>query len=184
MTAQGLILSYQGKTPIIHGSCFIAPHASIVGDVEIGENSNVWYNCVIRGDVNIVRIGKDTNIQDGTVIHVATFGQGSFIGDRVTIGHAALIHACTIEDDAFVGMQACVMDGAKVETGAMLAAGALLTANKTVPSGQLWAGRPAKYVRDLNEKDLKTMAWSWAHYVKLAEQHRVSLEGLSKANKP
>lgn len=173
---QGLILPYQGKSPIVDESCFIAPHASIVGDVEIGKNSNIWYNCVVRGDVNIVRIGEDTNIQDGTVIHVATFGQGSFIGDRVTIGHAALIHACTIEDDAFVGMQACVMDDAKVEAGGMLAAGALLTPGKVVPSGQLWAGRPARYVRDLNEDDIKTMKWSWAHYVKLAQQHVESLK--------
>jgi carbonic anhydrase/acetyltransferase-like protein (isoleucine patch superfamily) len=165
------ILPFEGKMPQIDSSAIITPNVSIIGDVEIGARSNIWFGCVLRGDVNEIRVGEDTNIQDCTVIHVATHGQGSYIGNRVTIGHSALIHACTIEDDAFVGMQACVMDGAKLEKGAMLAAGALLTPGKTVPSGQLWAGRPARYVRDLNDDDRKTMQWSWAHYVKLAQRH-------------
>ncbi len=172
-----VILPFEGKSPIIHPSCFIAPLAAVSGDVVIGENSNVWFNCVVRGDVNEIRIGRDTNIQDGTVIHVATHGQGSYIGDRVTVGHMALIHACTVEDDAFVGMQACVMDGAKIESWAMVAAGSLVTPDKIVPSGQLWAGRPARYVRDLNDEDRARMKWSWAHYVTLAQRHVQSIAG-------
>lgn len=169
------ISSYQDRSPRIHESCFIAPQAVVIGDIEIGQGSNIWYNCVLRGDVNEIRIGENTNIQDGTIVHVATHGQGSYIGDRVTIGHMALIHACTIEDDAFIGMKACIMDGAKIEEGAYVAAGALVTPGKIIKSGQLWAGSPAKYMRDITEDDRKIMDWSWAHYVKLAEKHRASL---------
>lgn len=175
VSMKNAILPFEGKVPVIHLSCFIAPMAAVSGDVVIGENSAIWFNCVVRGDVNEIRIGRDTNIQDGTVIHVATHGQGSYIGDRVTVGHMALIHACTIEDDGFVGMQACVMDGARIESGAMLAAGSLLTPGKVVPRGQLWAGRPARYVRDINDDDRKLMEWSWAHYVKLARRHMDSI---------
>lgn len=171
-----IILPFEGKYPQIHETCFIAPHASVVGDIEIGAHSNIWYNCVLRGDVNEIRIGENTNIQDGTVIHVATHGQGSYIGDRVTIGHMALIHACTIEDDAFVGMKAVIMDGAKVEKGAYVAAGALVTPGKVVKTGEVWAGTPAKYMRDVSEQDIKTMLWSWDHYVKLANRHVNSIK--------
>lgn len=170
-----MILKYKDIIPKIDESCFIAPQVVVIGDVEVGKNTNIWYNSVVRGDVNEIRIGENTNIQDGTVIHVATFGQGTYIGDRVTIGHLALIHACTIEDDAFIGMKACIMDGAKVEKGAYVAAGALVTPGKVVKSGQVWAGSPAKYMRDVNENDLKTMQWSWDHYVKLAQEHKVSI---------
>jgi carbonic anhydrase/acetyltransferase-like protein (isoleucine patch superfamily) len=170
------ILPYKDKSPKIDASCFIAPQVVVVGDVEIGKNTNVWYGCVLRGDVNEIRIGENTNIQDGTVIHVATFGQGSYIGDRVTVGHMALIHACTIEDDAFIGMKAIIMDGAKVEKGAYVAAGALVTPGKVVKSGEVWAGSPAKYMRDVNEKDLEVMNWSWDHYVKLAANHVKSIK--------
>ena len=168
------ILSYNDMRPTIHDTCLIADGVRIIGDVEIGENTSIWYNCVLRGDVNMIRIGTDTNIQDGTVIHVATHGKGTHIGSRVTVGHAALLHDCTLQDDAFVGMQACVMDGAIVESRAMLAAGALLTPGKTVPSGELWAGRPARFVRQLTPDDFKLIDWSWPHYVKLGQNHKQS----------
>lgn len=169
------ILSYKGIFPKIHDSAFIAPSASVVGDVQIGEDSNIWYNCTLRGDVNDIKIGKRTNIQDGTVIHVTTDFQGTYVGDDVTVGHLAILHACTIEDFGFVGMQACVMDGAVVESHGMLAAGALLTPNKRVPSGELWAGSPAKYMRDLTDKERAYLKWSAPHYVELGREHKVSL---------
>lgn len=169
-----VILPYKDIFPTIHETVLAAPNTSIVGDVVIGEGSSVWYGTTIRGDVNIIRIGNDTNIQDGTVIHVATFGQGTHIGDRVTIGHQALLHDCTIEDEAYIGMQSCIMDGAVVESRAFVAAGSLVTAGKRVPSGQLWAGRPAKYMRDLTEDDYKLIQWSWPHYKKLAAEHKQS----------
>lgn len=176
-----MIKPFQNKNPAIHPSVFIADSADIIGDVEIGENSNIWYQTVIRGDVNFIRIGKNTNIQDGTIIHVASnenvtlqekgVGDGypTIIGDNVTVGHMALLHACTIGNDCLIGMKACIMDGAVVENNAWVAAGSLVTPGKTVKSGQLWMGSPAKYVRDLTQQDHKMIAWSWRNYVQLAQ---------------
>jgi len=169
-----IILPYKGIMPTIDASAFVAPNASVVGDVVIGANSTIWYGATMRGDVNIIRIGANTNIQDGTVIHVSTGGQGTHIGDNVTVGHLAMLHDCTLETDAYVGMTACVMDGAVVEGKAFVAAGALVTPGKRVPAGQLWAGRPAKYLRDLTEDDYKMMAWSGPHYVRLGQDHKNS----------
>jgi len=167
-----LIKPYQSIMPSIDDTCFIADNTSIIGDTTIGAGTSVWYGTTIRGDVNIIRIGADTNIQDGTVIHVATNGQGTHIGDRVTVGHMALLHDCTIEDEAYIGMQSCIMDGAIVQSRAFVAAGSLVTLGKTIPSGQLWGGRPARYMRDLTDDDYKLMDWSWSHYKKVAAEHR------------
>ena len=167
-----LILPYKDILPKIDESAFIAVNAAVMGDVVIGANSSIWYGCTVRGDVNIIRIGAGTNIQDGTVIHVATRGSGTHIGDNVTVGHMALLHDCRLENEAYVGMGTIVMDGAVVESRAFVAAGALVTPGKIVPTGQLWAGRPAKYVRDLNEDDYKLMDWSGPHYVRLGVEHK------------
>lgn len=166
-----ILTPYKNKTPRIGSNVFIAPNVPLVGDVEIGEESSIWYNCVLRGDVNDIKIGRRTNIQDGTVIHVSNSLQGTYIGDDVTVGHMALLHACTVGDGAFIGMKACVMDGAKVESGAMVAAGALVTPGKCVPSGQLWAGSPAKFMRDLTDKEKEYLLWSAQHYVRLAKEY-------------
>ena len=165
------ILPYRDTKPTIHPDAVVLNGVVVVGDVHIGAGSTIWYNSVIRGDVNVVRIGCDSNIQDGTVIHVAKHGQGSFIGDRVTIGHMALIHACTIADDAFVGMRAVVLDGARIEPFGMLAAGAMLTPNKILPSGELWAGSPARKMRDLTEADYEVMRRTVPRYAKLGIEH-------------
>lgn len=166
------ILTYKGITPTIHESAYIAPNAYIIGDVHIGADSNIWYGCTIRGDVNIIRIGAGTNIQDQTMIHVATRGHGTHIGDNVTVGHMAMLHDCTLESEAYVGMQAMVMDGAVIESRAFVAAGALVTPAKRVLKGQLWAGRPAKHLRDLNDDDYAMMDWSGPHYVRLGQEHK------------
>lgn len=163
------ILPFRGKTPRIADDAWIAPNATIIGDVEIGPRSSVWFNCTVRGDVNIIRIGDGTNIQDGTVIHVDSKKYGTFVGDNVLVGHMALIHACLIEDGAFVGMKACVMDGAIVERGAMVAAGALVPPGKVVPSGQLWAGVPAQYIRDLRPEEVAGMEDAARRYADLAD---------------
>lgn len=168
------ILPYKNTLPTIHPETFIAPTAVVIGDVQVGKGTNIWYGAVLRGDVNKIRIGDDTNIQDGCVVHVATYGQGTHVGSRVTVGHMALLHDCTVGDDAYIGMQACVMDGAVVEAGAFVAAGALVTPKKTIPSGQLWGGSPAKYLRDLNDDDRKMMKWSAPHYVELGKEHAKS----------
>ncbi len=168
------ILPYKGVSPSVHKNAFVAPSASVIGDVHIDENSNVWYGCVLRGDVNDIRIGKNTNIQDGTVIHVTHGGHSTFVGDCVTVGHNAILHACHVESFGFVGMQACVMDGAVIEGFSMLAAGALLTPGKRIPKGQLWAGSPAKYMRDLTDKEIEYIKWSATHYAKLGQEHKSS----------
>ncbi len=173
----GIILPYRGVLPRIAESAFIAPTATIIGDVEIGPDSNIWFGCVIRGDVNEVRIGERTNIQDGTVIHVSRETFGTYIGDHITIGHMALIHACTLEDGCFIGMQATVMDGCVVAGGAMVAAGALVTPGKRVGSGQLWAGKPAKRVRELSTADRENMAATAPHYVRLAREYMDAAHG-------
>lgn len=168
-----VILPYKGISPKIHGSVFVAPTAAIIGDVEIGAESNIWFGCSIRGDVNDIKIGARTNIQDGTVIHVTRNVQGTYIGDEVTVGHMALLHACTIGNQAFIGMQACVMDEAVVEDRAMVAAGALVTPGKTVPSGQLWAGRPARYMRDMTEEERAYLKISADNYATLAKDYKM-----------
>ncbi len=167
----GLILPYEAAFPKISPDAFIAQNAVIIGDVEIGSQSGIWYGCVIRGDVNEIRIGERTNIQDGTVLHVSGNGQGTYLGNGITVGHMALVHACTVEDDAFIGMKACVMDGCYIESGAMVAAGALVTPGKRVKSGELWAGSPARYKRHLTEDDKKTAIYIVEHYVELGQQY-------------
>lgn len=169
------ILPFEGYTPVIHETAFIAPSADVIGNVEIGADSSVWYSCVLRGDVNEIRIGARTNIQDGTIIHVATHGQGAYIGDDVSIGHMAVIHACTLESGSFVGMKACVMDGAKVESGGLVAAGALVPPGRVVKSGEVWAGVPAKNIRDIGPSEKQMMDWTAPHYVTLAKRHKESL---------
>ena len=176
-TVNGHLLPFKSKRPKIDPSVFVAHGAAVIGDVEIGRDSAVWYNCVLRGDVNEIRIGERVNLQDATVIHVSTHGQGTYIGNDVSVGHQALLHACTLEDGAFVGMKAVVMDAARVAGGGMLAAGALLTPGKVVKSGELWTGWPAKFRRDLTDEDREMMRWTAAHYVDLAREHAATLAG-------
>jgi carbonic anhydrase/acetyltransferase-like protein (isoleucine patch superfamily) len=167
-----MIRDFKGKNPVIDETAFIAENAFIIGDVTIGRDTGIWFGCILRGDVNDIKIGERTNIQDGTVIHVSSTTQGTYIGDDVTIGHMALIHACTIGDRAFIGMQACVMDDAKIENEAMVAAGALVTSGKIIPSRQLWAGRPAKYVRDLRDDEIEFLKFSAERYVRLSKDYK------------
>ena len=180
-----LILPFHGILPKIHPTAFIAPGAVIIGDVEIGAESSVWFGCVIRGDVNKVRIGARTNIQDGTVIHVASGdqpvsahskipldGYPTLIGDDVTVGHMVLLHACTVESRGFVGMKSIVMDGSKISSNSMLATGALLTPGKSIPPGELWTGSPAKLWRKLTPDDLAQFDLRTNQYVKLAAEYR------------
>ncbi|HEU4827045.1 MAG TPA: gamma carbonic anhydrase family protein [Dongiaceae bacterium] len=173
----GLIRSHHGVTPTIAPSAFVAETAVVIGDVVIGEEASIWYGCVLRGDGNSIRVGARTNIQDGTVVHInheweGAAGTKTTIGADITIGHMALIHACTLEDGCFVGMKACVMDGAIVESGAMVAAGALVTPGKRVKRGELWAGSPARLMRTLTEKELKYFSYTAQHYCELAASYR------------
>lgn len=172
------ILPWQGTWPRIDPSAFIAPGCRIIGNVEIGADASIWYNCVIRADVNRVVIGARSNIQDGSVIHCdsatagAPQGFATVIGEDVLVGHMAMLHGCTLQDRAFVGLGAIVMNGCIVESDAMLAAGAMLTPAKRVASGQLWGGRPAAYMRDLPSKPGESGA---AHYVRMAQAHMAEI---------
>ena len=165
------VLPHHGVAPVLAADVFVAVNATVIGDTVIGAASSVWYAATVRGDVNEIRIGARTNVQDGTVIHVTTDGHGTYVGDDVTIGHLAILHACTLEDRVLIGMGACLMDGAVVEHDAMVAAGALLTPGKRVPSGQLWAGSPAKHKRNLTPEEIADIARSAAHYAELAASH-------------
>jgi carbonic anhydrase/acetyltransferase-like protein (isoleucine patch superfamily) len=165
------LLPYRGVLPQIDEKAFIAQTATVIGDVQIGADSSIWYGCVVRGDVNEIRIGERTNIQDLTMIHVAQLGQGTYIGDSVTVGHSAVLHACTIKDFAMVGIQACVMDDCLIEEKAWVAAGALVTPGKVVKSGEVWAGRPAKKLRDMSEKEYEFLSINENRYVDLTREY-------------
>lgn len=173
----GLVLPYRGRMPSIADGVFIAANASVIGDTEIGPGASVWFAATVRGDVQSIRIGARTNIQDGAVVHVTRETGPTRIGDDVTIGHAAILHACTLEDLCLIGMGACLLDGVVVERGAMVAAGALVTPGKRVPSGQLWAGRPAKPMRELREQEIDDIAESAAHYGSLAAEYLAAAGG-------
>ncbi|MEY3196864.1 MAG: hypothetical protein RLZZ59_230 [Pseudomonadota bacterium] len=164
-------LKYKDHLPKIHESAFLANGCYVIGDVTIDEYSSVWFTSVIRGDVAPITIGKRTNIQDGSIIHTSRFNGPTTIGSNVTIGHRAILHACDIEDNAFIGMGATILDKAKVEEFGFVAAGAVVSPGKVVGSKQLWAGVPAKYVRDLSDDEIKHIKDSAEHYVKLAKNY-------------
>lgn len=177
MTAAPIILPWQGVLPTLDPSVFVAPGASVIGDVVIGAQSSVWFGCVVRGDVHEIRIGARTNVQDGTVIHVSKGKFGTYIGDDVLIGHNCTIHACTLESGSFIGMGATVLDGAVVEGGAMVAAGALISPGKRVPRGELWAGNPARKLRDLRPEEMDFFIRQCAHYAETAAEYKRAVSG-------
>lgn len=176
---QALILPLNGKTPNIHPTAFIAPGAVIIGDVTIGEKSSVWYGCVLRGDDNAIVIGKGSNIQDGSVIHVDhpnVQGVPTVIGDNVLVGHKCMLHGATVEDNGFVGMGATMLDRSVVEGGAILAAGAFLAPGKRVPAGEMWAGSPARKFRDMKPGEDQWVNHGCQVYVHEAEVHQAAID--------
>jgi carbonic anhydrase/acetyltransferase-like protein (isoleucine patch superfamily) len=160
-----IILAYEKTLPRIAEDAFVAAGAVIVGDVTIGPQASVWFGCVLRGDEDRITVGARSNLQDGTVVHVNGRRQGTYIGDDVSVGHMALLHACTLEDGAYVGMGAQILDGGVVESGAMLAAGALLTPGKRVKKGELWAGRPAKLMRKIDSEEAMRLGQTVENYL-------------------
>lgn len=148
-----LIKSVNGKAPQISEDCYIAENATIVGDVKIGNQCSVWFNAVVRGDVNSIAIGNKVNIQDGAVIHCTYQKHPTIIGNNVSIGHNAIIHGCTIHDNVLIGMGAIVMDNCIVESNSIVAAGSVITQNTVVPSGTIYAGIPARKVKDIDQSD-------------------------------
>jgi carbonic anhydrase/acetyltransferase-like protein (isoleucine patch superfamily) len=166
------VLGYDGKTPRLASSVFLAEGSVVSGDVEIGEDSSLWFGTVVRGDVNRVRIGARTNLQDHTVVHVTAGTHPTTLGDDVTVGHRAVLHGCTVNDRCLVGIGAIVLDGAVVGPDAMVGAGALVPPGMVVPSGKLVLGAPAKVKRDLTPEELASLRASAARYVGYAATYR------------
>ncbi len=167
-----MLLPFQGVRPVLDDSVFMADSCDIIGDVTLGAGCSVWFRVVIRGDVNYIRIGSRTNIQDGTVIHVTNKTHPTIIGDDVTIGHNVTIHGCTIGDRCLIGMGAIILDGAVVESGSMIAAGALVVPGTVVRSGSLYVGSPAKYKRDLTRAEMDFLAQSAQNYLDYVALYR------------
>jgi gamma-carbonic anhydrase len=162
----GVIRPIKGKTPVVDGSAYVDQSAQVIGDVEIGAESSVWMNVVIRGDVNTIRIGRRTNVQDLTMVHVNKDTHPTAIGNDVTIGHSAVIHGCTIEDRVLVGMGAILLNGVHVEADSVIAAGTLLTEGMRIPSRSLVMGRPGKVKRQLTDEEVAEIRWYSDVYVK------------------
>jgi carbonic anhydrase/acetyltransferase-like protein (isoleucine patch superfamily) len=177
------IVTIHGKTPQIADSAFIAPGCTIIGDVTIGADSSVWYNCVLRADVSRIVIGERTNIQDASVLHCDPARPGDpdgsplLIGDDVLVGHMVMLHGCVIEDRGFVGLGAIAMNKAVIGSDAMLAAGAMLTEGKVMAPRELWGGRPARKMRDLDDMAIAGMRMGVAHYVENARAHAAAIDG-------
>ena len=171
------VRSYADAAPRLGVRCYIDPAASVIGDVELGEDVSFWPAAVARGDVNFIRIGARSNIQDGAVLHVTHDGPYTpggaplIVGCDVTVGHGAILHACTIEDLCLIGMHATVLDGVVVERGAMVGAGALVSPGKRVGAGELWLGSPARFARKLSARELEQLAYSAQHYVRLKDRY-------------
>lgn len=165
---------FKDQFPRVHPSCFIEESAQVIGDVELGEDSSVWFNSVLRGDVNSIRIGRRTNIQDLTLLHVTTQRHATQVGDDVTVGHHVVLHGCTVGHRVLVGMGAVLMDGVVVGDDCIVGAGALLTPGTQVPPGSLVVGSPAKVKRPLTEQERAFLLESARNYVRTAAEHRAS----------
>ena len=165
------LLPFKNKVPVISSDCFIAPNSVIIGDVEIGSSSSIWFGTVLRGDVFHIRIGERTNIQDNSVVHVTSNKYPTVVGNNVTIGHSVTLHGCTINDNSLVGIGAVVMDQCDLGQWSIVAAGSVVKPNTKIPSGKLWGGLPAKEIRDLNEVERDWIKSLSSNYVHLSKQY-------------
>jgi carbonic anhydrase/acetyltransferase-like protein (isoleucine patch superfamily) len=169
-----MIITYDGRTPRIAASAFVAESANVIGDVEVGENASIWFQCVLRGDLEPVRIGANSNIQDGSVLHTDS-GAPAIIGNWVTVGHRAVVHGCVIEDHCLIGMGAIVLSRARVGEGSIVAAGALVLEDVVIPPRSLYMGVPARLRRELNEGDQAFIDAHAAHYLHYKDAYLASL---------
>lgn len=173
-----MVYSYGGVEPVLAQSVWLAANADVIGDVEIGDSSSIWYQSVLRGDLNFIKIGQRSNIQDFTMIHNSSDAP-CIVGDDVTVGHRVTLHGCEIQDQCLVGMGSVVMDHAILETGCLLAAGSLVPEGKVLRSGYLYAGSPARERRELTSQEKAFFKTSATHYVHLAQKHRDFIQRVS-----
>lgn len=164
-----MIRSFKDKSPVIHSSVFVAEDAVIIGDVEIGENSSVWFGCMLRGDVNYIKVGVRTNIQDATVIHVSSKTHPTILEDEITIGHRVTLHGCHIESNCLIGIGSIILDGARIGKHSLVAAGSLVTPNTIIPPRSLVMGSPAKVKRELTDDEVEKYSRNWPNYVELSK---------------
>lgn len=167
-----LVLPWEGKQPTVAATAWLAPGACVIGDVTIGEHSSIWFHAVVRGDVNSIWIGDETNVQDLCVLHVTHQRFSLWIGNRVTIGHRAIVHGAVVEDCVLIGMGACVLDGARIGSFSLVAAGAVVREGQQVPSGVLVAGVPARVIRELTAEERASLEAAARHYVEHAARWR------------
>ena len=167
-----MIRDYLGRRPEIASSAWVADSAAVIGDVTLGENVSIWYGAVVRGDTERIRIGKDSNIQDNSVVHVDSSGFSTQVGEGVTVGHRVVLHGCRIGDGALIGIGAIVLNGAEVGEGALIGAGSLVSPGTRIPAGVLALGTPCKVKRPLTEEEKEQLRVSARNYVKLAREHR------------
>ena len=167
-----MIRSFNGTSPKIHETAFVTEDAIVIGDVEIGEQASVWFGSILRGDVNYIRIGARTNIQDATVIHVSSKGLPTILEDEVTVGHRVTLHACYVETGCLIGMGSNILDGARIGRNSLVGAGSLVTPNTIIPPESLVLGAPARVKRKLSADEIAGLAQSWQNYVTLAERYR------------
>jgi carbonic anhydrase/acetyltransferase-like protein (isoleucine patch superfamily) len=170
-TRDGCLRPFGGVWPRVHRSAWLAPGSIVVGDVEIGEDSSIWYACVLRGDVEAIRIGARSNVQDGSVLHVTKGRYACVVGDEVTIGHRAVVHGCIVGDGALVGIGAIVLDGATVGEGALIGAGSVVTPGTVISPNTVAMGTPAREVRPLGDAERAAQRERTLHYVETARLH-------------
>jgi carbonic anhydrase/acetyltransferase-like protein (isoleucine patch superfamily) len=167
-----MIRSYRGIVPKVAASAYIDPSAQVIGDVEVGENSSIWPNATVRGDVNHIRIGNESNVQDNCCLHVEHDVYPLLIGNRVTVGHSVVLHGCVVEDDCLIGIGAIVLNGAKIGAGSVVAAGALVPERMEVPPGSMVMGMPAKVKREITEKETERFRENAQNYVRYRQTYR------------
>jgi len=167
-----VIRPFGGKTPRVDEAAFVASSAMVIGDVAIGAGSTIWFGAVLRGDVESIRIGRETSIQDNTVIHVDSSGFSTAVGDRVTVGHGVVLHGCRIGDNALIGIGSIVLNGAEVGEGAMVGAGSLVTPGTKIPPGMLALGSPARVKRPLTDEEKRQVQAGVENYIRLGREHR------------
>ena len=167
-----MIQDFKGISPKIHSTAFVTPDAIVIGDVEIGEDASVWFGSIVRGDVNYIRIGARTNIQDGTVIHVSSKTHPTILEDEITVGHRVTLHGCHVESGCLIGIGSILMDGVRVGANSLVGAGSLLTPGTQIPPGSLVIGSPGRVKRALDDDELAFLARSWRNYVELKQHYQ------------